>query len=58
MDIRFDTWNIRSSYKAGSLVTVSKYMLNLVGVQVRWEGGGTKLAEYIFSMETGMKIIN
>jgi hypothetical protein len=39
--------------RAGSLVTLSKelskYRLNLVGVQVRWEGGGTEPAgEYTF----------
>jgi hypothetical protein len=44
------TWNIRSLYRAGSLVTVSKelsnYKLDLVRVQeVRWKGGGTKLAQ-------------
>jgi hypothetical protein len=48
MDIRLGTWNVRSLYKAGSLVTVlkelSKYRLDLVGVQVRWEGGGTEPA--------------
>jgi hypothetical protein len=49
MDMIFGTWNVRSLYRAGSLVTVSKalskYKLDLVGVQeVRWEGGGTKLA--------------
>jgi hypothetical protein len=48
------TWNVRSLYRAGSLVTVSKelskYRLDLVGVQkVRWEGGGTEPAgEYTF----------
>jgi hypothetical protein len=47
MDIRFGTWNVRSLYRAGSLVTVSrelsKYKLDLVGVLVfRWEGGGTE----------------
>jgi exonuclease III len=47
MDIRFRSWNVRSLYRAGSLVTVSKelsnYTLDLVGVQeVRWEGGGTE----------------
>jgi hypothetical protein len=40
-------------YRAGSLTTVSrklsKYKLDLVGVQVRWEGSGTKpVGEYIF----------
>jgi exonuclease III len=52
--MRFGTWNVRSLYRAGSLVTVSKelskYTLDLLGVQeVRWEGGGTKLmGEYMF----------
>jgi hypothetical protein len=44
------TWNVRSLYRASSLVTIpkelSKYKLDLV--QVRWEGGGTELAEYTF----------
>jgi hypothetical protein len=44
MDI-FGLWNVRSLYRAGSLMTVSrelfKYKLDLVGMQeVRWEGGG------------------
>jgi exonuclease III len=47
MDMRLGTWNVRSLYGAGSLVTVSKevskYRLDLVGVQeVRWEGDGTE----------------
>jgi hypothetical protein len=52
--MRFGTWNVRSLYRAGSLVTASKelpkYKLKLVGVQeVRWEGSGTELAgEYTF----------
>jgi hypothetical protein len=30
-------------YRAGSLVTVAKYNLDLMGVhKVRWEGGGTE----------------
>jgi hypothetical protein len=63
MDMRFGTWNVRSLYRAGSLVTVSrelfKYKLYLVGLQVRWEGGGTEPAgEHIFSMESGMRIMN
>jgi hypothetical protein len=46
MDMRFGTWNIRSLYRVGSLMTVSRelsrYRLDLVGVQVvRWEGSGT-----------------
>jgi hypothetical protein len=38
MDMRFGTWNVRSLYRAGSLMTVSRelarYKLDLVGV--RW----------------------
>jgi hypothetical protein len=50
MDVRFGTWNVRSLYRVGFLMTVSRelarYKLDLVGVQeVRWEGGGT---EHIF----------
>jgi hypothetical protein len=54
MDMRFGLWNVRSLYRAGSLITASRellrYKLDLSGVQeVRWEGGGTKPAgEYIF----------
>jgi hypothetical protein len=44
-------WNIRG--KAGSLMTaakeISNYKLDLVGVQVRWDRGGTEPAgEYTF----------
>jgi hypothetical protein len=50
MDMRFEASNVRSLYRAGSLVTVSdelsNYKLHLVAVQeVRWEGGGTEPAE-------------
>jgi hypothetical protein len=54
MDTRFDIWNVRELYRAGSLMTVAKqitkYKLNVVGVQeVRWKRGGTKPAgEYTF----------
>jgi hypothetical protein len=54
MDMRFGLWNVRSLYRAGSLMTVlrelARYKLDLVGVQeVRGEGGGTEPAgEYIF----------
>jgi hypothetical protein len=45
MDMRFGTWNIRSLYRVGSLMTIlrelSRNRLDLVGVQVRWEGSGT-----------------
>jgi exonuclease III len=59
MDMRLETWNVRSLYRAGSLVTVSKelskYRLDLVGVQeVRWEDGGTEPAgEYTFFLWKG-----
>jgi exonuclease III len=52
--MRFGTWNVRSLYRAGSLLTVSRelarYKLDLVGVQeVRWQGGSTEPAgEYTF----------
>jgi endonuclease/exonuclease/phosphatase family metal-dependent hydrolase len=44
MDTRFGLWNVRSLYRADTLMTISrelsKYKLDLVGVQeVRWEGG-------------------
>jgi hypothetical protein len=54
MDMRFGTWNVRSFYRAATLMTVSRklarYKLHLVGVQeVRWEGSGTEPArEYTF----------
>jgi hypothetical protein len=49
MDMRLGMRNVRSLYRAGSLVTVSKeiskYKLDLVRVQeVRWEGIGTEPA--------------
>jgi exonuclease III len=45
-DIRFGTWNVRSLYRAGSIMAVARklvrYKLDLVGVQeVRWDKGGT-----------------
>jgi hypothetical protein len=44
----FCTWNVNSLYRAGFLKTVSRklarYKLDLAGVQVRWEGGGTEPA--------------
>jgi hypothetical protein len=54
MDMRFGLRNIRSFFRASSLMTVSrelsKYKLDLVGVQeVRWEGGVTEPeGEYTF----------
>jgi hypothetical protein len=59
MDMRFGTWNVRSVYRAGSLMTVSKeiskYKLHLVGVQeVRWDRYGTEPAgEDTFFYEMG-----
>jgi hypothetical protein len=53
-DMRFGLWNVRSLYRAGSLITVSRelprYKLDLVGVQeVRWKCDDTEPAgEYIF----------
>jgi exonuclease III len=54
MDMRFGTWNIRSLYRVGSIITVSRelsrYRLDLVGVQKgRWEDSGNAPAgEYTF----------
>jgi exonuclease III len=60
----FGTWNVRSLYRSGSLMTVArelaKYKLDLVGVQeVRWDKEGTVIdREHIFSMAKGRKIID
>jgi hypothetical protein len=59
MDMRFGTWNVRSLYRVGSLVTVaneiSKYKLDLVGVhEANWDKGGTEPAgEYKFFCRMG-----
>jgi hypothetical protein len=59
MDMRFGLWNVKSFYRAGALMTVSRelarYKLDLVEVQeVRWEGGGTETAEeYTFFLWKG-----
>jgi hypothetical protein len=55
MDARFGTGNVRSLYRAGSLMTVakeiSKCKLDLVGVQeVRWDRGGTEPAGFTVSV--------
>jgi hypothetical protein len=61
MEMRFGTWNIRSLYRVGSLMTVSReisrYRLYLVGVQeVRWEvSGNAPAGEYTFFIEKGNK---
>jgi exonuclease III len=44
--MRFGTWNVRSLYRSGSLMTVveelARFKLDLVGVQeVRWDKAGT-----------------
>jgi hypothetical protein len=52
--MRFGLWNVKSLYRVGSLMPLSrelsKYKLDLVGVQeVSCEGGGTEPAgEYTF----------
>jgi hypothetical protein len=51
--MRFGTWNFRSMYRAGLLraaaEVISKYEVDLVGVDVRWDRGGTEpLGEYTF----------
>jgi hypothetical protein len=59
MDMRFGLWNVRSLYRAGSLMTLSRelsrYKLDLAGVQeVRRVGGGTEPAgEYKFFYRKG-----
>jgi hypothetical protein len=48
VDMRFGAWNVRSLYRADLLRTlakeISKYKLDLVGVQVRWDRSGIKPA--------------
>jgi hypothetical protein len=57
--MRFGTWDIRSLYRAGSLLTLSKELskckLDLKGMQeFRWEGGGSELTgQYTFFYEKG-----
>jgi hypothetical protein len=49
MDMIFDTWNVRSMYRAVA-EEISKYEIDIVGVQeVSWDGVGTEPAgEYTF----------
>ena len=53
-DIVLGTWNVRSLYRAGSLMAVARelarYKLDLAGVQeVKWDKGGTvRAGEYNF----------
>jgi hypothetical protein len=52
--MRLGTWNLRSLYRSGSLITVARelarYKLDLVGVQeFRWDKGGTvRAGDYNF----------
>ena len=53
-DIFLGTWNVRSLHSAGSLMAaareLARYKLDLVGVQVRWDKGGTvRAGDYNFS---------
>jgi hypothetical protein len=63
--MRFGTWNVRSLYKAGSLMAaareLARYKLELVGVkEVTWDKEGTvKVGDYsFFSMGKEMKIFS
>ena len=62
--MRFGTWNVRSLYRAGSLIAatreLARYKLDLVGVQqVRWDKGAQYDQRIInFSMDKETKIIN
>jgi hypothetical protein len=62
--MRFGTWNVRSLYRPGTLITVARelvrYKLDLLVVEeVRWDKRGTvRAGDYIFSMEMEMKVIN
>jgi hypothetical protein len=62
--MRFGTLNVRSLYRAGSLVAaareLARYKLDLLGVQeVRWDKVGTvKAGYYHFFYGREMKIIN
>jgi exonuclease III len=57
----FGTWNVRSMYRSGSLMTVArelaKYKLDLVGIQeVRWDKEGTvRAGEYTFFYGKGQE---
>jgi exonuclease III len=57
----FATWNVRSMYRSGSLMTVArelaKYKLDLVGVQeVRWDKeGAVRAGEYTFFYGKGQE---
>ena len=51
--MKIGTWNVRSLYRAGSLKAaarkLARYELDVVGVQVRWDKGGTvRAGDYDF----------
>jgi hypothetical protein len=64
VDMRFGTWNVRSLYRAGSLVTVSKEpskcKFDLVWAQEVTMGrvGIEPASEYRFAVERGTRIID
>jgi hypothetical protein len=64
MDMRYGTWNMRSLYRAGSLVRVSKelsnYKLGLVGCMRSDERAlaPNQQENTHFSAERGMRIMN
>jgi hypothetical protein len=62
MDMRFGTWNVRSLYRAGLLITLVKGIpeceLELVGVQDGSEVAPNQQANIQFSIEKGMTIMN
>jgi hypothetical protein len=63
MGMRFGMWNVRSLYRAGSLMTaakeISKYKLDLVGMhEVRRDRGANNQKANIHSTERGIRITN
>ena len=48
--MKIGAWNVRSLYRAGSLKAAARelvrFKLDVVGVQVRWDNGGTVRAGY------------
>jgi hypothetical protein len=61
MYVRFGTWNVRSLYRSGSLMTVAREIarckLDLVGVQeVGWDQEGTvRAGDYTFVYGKGIE---
>jgi hypothetical protein len=60
--MRFQTRNVRSLYRSGFLTIAARKLASyssLVGVQVRWDKGGTVIAgDYNFFYRKGNKIIS